>query len=56
MVTVCAVLGCSNVAGKTKEPKSFYRIPAVVLNQRKQTKNYPSADEINGFLACVERT
>ena len=26
------------MAGKTKEPKSFYRIPAVVLNQGPQTK------------------
>ena len=53
MVNFCAVVGCSSRSNRDKE-KSFYRLPAVITNQGKQTQEL-SERRRRSWLAAIRR-
>ena len=53
MVNFCAVVGCSSRSNRDKE-KSFYRLPAVITNQGKQTQELSERIR-RSWLAAIRR-
>ena len=51
MVNFCAVVGCSSRSNRDKE-KGFYRLPAVITNQGKQTQEL-SETRRRSWLAAI---